>query len=113
MKKKQQPPKKAVRPVRAKPAPSNPEPPPQALASTTPTAQPTPAPSPRRVTGRLHCLTLTPAGLRGRDLVRFLRIHAKKPYGTRGEEAIRQLAVEVGHLGNLELNGRSGTEGGR
>ncbi len=45
--------------------------------------------------------------------MRFLRIHAKKPYGTRGEEAIRQLAVEVAHLANLELNARSGTEGGR
>jgi hypothetical protein len=61
----------------------------------------------------LHRATLTPAGLRGRDLVRFLRIHAKKPYGSRGEEAIRQLAVEVAHLANLELNARSGTEGGR
>src|SRR5687767_13311610 len=46
-----------------------------------------------RPVGRLHRSTLTPAGLRGRDLVRFLRIHAKKPYGNRGEEAIRQLAV--------------------
>jgi hypothetical protein len=35
--------------------------------------------------------------------VRFLRIHAKRPFGRRGEEAIRKLAIEVAHLGNLEL----------
>jgi hypothetical protein len=62
------------------------------------------------VTGRLHRSTLTPAGLRGRDLVRFLRIHAKRPYGQRGEEAMRRLAVEVGHLANLELNAREGSQ---
>lgn len=114
--KKKQPPKKAARPSRPKPTPPAPEPPP----TPTPVASPAPAPVPskppasrRRIVGRLHRATLTPAGLRGRDLVRFLRIHAKKPYGTRGEEAIRQLAVEVGHLANLELNARSGTESGR
>lgn len=114
--KKKQPPKKAARPVRPKPTPPAPE----ALPPTTPVASPPPQPAPstppvppRRITGRLHRATLTPAGLRGRDLVRFLRIHAKKPYGTRGEEAIRQLAVEVAHLANLELNARPGTEGGR
>jgi len=111
--KKKQPPKKRARHVGSKPAPSRPEPPPQvSLASQTPAAQPIRAPA-RRVVGRLHRSTLTPAGLRGRDLVRFLRIHAKKPYGTRGEEAIRKLAIEVGHLGNQELNARFGTEGGR
>jgi hypothetical protein len=100
---KKKPPKKAARAARSKPAPPRPEPPPPGAATTT--AQPTLAPS-RRVVGRLHRATLTPAGLRGRDLVRFLRIHSKHPYGTRGEEAIHRLAVEVGHLGNLELNAR-------
>lgn len=43
------------------------------------------------------------AARRGADLVRYLRIHARTPYGKRGEEAIGRLAVEVGHLGNLEI----------
>lgn len=49
---------------------------------------------------------LSPAAKRGSELVRYLRIHSKKPYGPRGERAIEKLAVEVGHLGNLELGAR-------
>ena len=106
--KKKQPPKKAARPVRPKPALSGTDSRTPTLTATPPTtsAQPPPRVAPRRAAGRLHRATLTPAGMRGRDLIRFLRIHAKKPYGKRGEEAIRQMAVEVGHLGNLELNAR-------
>lgn len=63
------------------------------------------APKPRPL-ARTHRATASPAQRRGADLVRYLRIHSKHPYGTRGEEAIRKLAVEVGHLGNLELNAR-------
>lgn len=52
---------------------------------------------------RTHRATATPAQRRGADLVRYLRIHSKHPYGSRGEEAIRRLAIEVGRLGNAEL----------
>lgn len=66
----------------------------------------TPAPVKPRPLARTHRATASPAQRRGADLVRYLRIHSKHPYGTRGEEAIRKLAIEVGHLGNLELNAR-------
>jgi hypothetical protein len=65
------------------------------------------APIVKPARARMSRRTLTPAQRRGLDLARFLRIHARKPYGRRGEEAIRRLAVEVGHLGNLELNASS------
>jgi hypothetical protein len=79
-----------------------------------PASSPTTAPATKpRPMARTHRRLATPAGRRGADLIRFLRIHAKTPYGTRGEEAIRRLAVEVGHLANLELNARTSTEGGR
>lgn len=48
---------------------------------------------------------LTPAAKRGSELVRYLRIHRKTPYGTRGEKAIVTLAREVGHLARVELDG--------
>jgi hypothetical protein len=38
--------------------------------------------------------------------VRYLRIHLKHPYGDRGIRAIEELAREVAHLANLELNAR-------
>lgn len=104
---KKQPKKKAARAMSAAPVDPQPAPPTEAPVEVTAP----PAPTPRPVAGRMHRATLTPAGLRGRDLVRFLRIHSKKPYGARGEEAIRKMAVEVGHLGNAELNSRS--ESGR
>ncbi|MEN3339855.1 MAG: hypothetical protein V7647_3531 [Acidobacteriota bacterium] len=69
----------------------------------TPSAAATPK-SPRGASARLHRSQLTAAGLRGRDLVRYLRIHAKKPYGDRGVSALIDLAREVGRLGNIELN---------
>jgi hypothetical protein len=76
-------------------------------------AAPSPAPPAPRPLARMRRATATPAQRRGADLVRYLRIHVKRPYGRRGEEAIRRLAVEVGHLANLELNARAATEGGR
>ncbi len=78
------------------PPPAPPTPPPTTVA---PVVKPRPM-------ARTHRRLATPAGRRGADLIRFLRIHAKKPYGQRGEEAIRRLAVEVAHLANLELNAR-------
>lgn len=45
----------------------------------------------------------SPAGRRGLDCLRFLRIHARTPYGRRGQEAIVKIAIEAGHLGRLEL----------
>lgn len=59
-----------------------------------------------RPMARTHRRLATPAQRRGADLVRFLRIHSKRPFATRGENAIVALAREVGHLGNLELNAR-------
>lgn len=72
--------------------------------SVTPTAAPT-APTLTPPQARTHRSTASPAQRRGADLVRYLRIHLKHPYGKRGEEAIRRLAVEVAHLGNAELRG--------
>lgn len=45
----------------------------------------------------------TEAQKRGAELVRFLRIHNKTPYGHRGQSAIYALACEVGHLGRVQL----------
>ena len=49
---------------------------------------------------------MTPAARRGSELVRYLRIHLKRPYGDRGIRAIEKLAREVAHLANLELASR-------
>lgn len=95
---KKQPKKKAARAVHS--APVAPEPPPP---TESPVDTPAPAPAPKHVVGRLHRSTLSPAGLRGRDLVRFLRIHTKHPYAKRGEEQIYLLAREVARLGLNEL----------
>jgi len=56
-----------------------------------------------RPVARYRRASMTAAQRRGADLVRFLRIHSKKPFARRGEEAIRKLAIEVGHLANIEL----------
>jgi hypothetical protein len=46
---------------------------------------------------------LSPAERRGAELVRYLRIHSKRPYGERGERAIQTLAIEAAHLARIEL----------
>ena len=94
-----QPKKKAARAVHSAPVAAAPVPPAHTVAAS---AAPV-APTPKRVVGRMHRATLTPAGLRGRDLVRFLRIHTKKPYGDRGIAAIVKLAREAARLGLSEL----------
>ncbi len=81
-----------------------PEPPPPPLPPPAP-APPPVAVEPRRL-ARLHRASATPAQLLGSQLVRFLRVHAKHPYGTRGQEAIVTLAREVGHAANIELDAR-------
>jgi hypothetical protein len=43
------------------------------------------------------------AGRRGAELVRFLRIHRKHAYGSRGEAAIVALARDVAHVARVEL----------
>jgi hypothetical protein len=96
---KKQPKQKAARAVRSEPAAPQPAPPIEPLVAVSAHAAPTPKP----VAGRMHRATLTPAGLRGRDLVRFLRIHTKKPYGDRGIAAIVKLAREAARLGLREL----------
>jgi hypothetical protein len=90
----------------ALPAVATPAPKPEPIA--TPSAPPvaavaTPrAPKPRPA-ARTRRATASPAQRRGADLVRFLRIHTKKPYGARGQNALVALAKEVGHLANIEL----------
>jgi hypothetical protein len=84
---------------------STPEIEPTPALVTAATTEPAPVPTVKpRPMARTRRRLASPAQRRGADLVRYLRIHAKKPFGRRGEEAIRRLAVEVGHLGNLELN---------
>jgi hypothetical protein len=80
----------------AAPKPAVPAPSASATTTTTPVAKPRPV-------ARTHRRSATPAAARGADLVRYLRIHLKKPYGVRGENAIVALAREVGRLGNIEL----------
>ncbi len=88
--------KRATRPTVSAPAT------PVASRPTT-AAAPAVQPSKPKPVARYRRASLTPAARRGSDLVRFLRIHAKKPFAKRGEEAIRRLAIEVGHLANVEL----------
>lgn len=78
----------------ATPAPSTPPPAP---------AAPTVAPVKTRPTARFHRAHASPAQRRGAELVRFLRIHAKRPYGRRGEANTIALAREVAHLARIEL----------
>lgn len=102
---KKQPKKKAARAVHAAPVAPEPAPPSeQPVDVTAAPPAPAPAPPPKPVVGRLHRSTLTPAGVRGRALVRFLRIHTKHPYAKRGEDAIYLLAREVARLGLGELD---------
>jgi len=103
-KSKPKPPAKAT--TKPKPAPvavPAPKPEPVATAPTTPAPASTPATVKSRPSARTRRATASPAARRGSDLVRYLRIHAKKPYGARGENALVALAKEVGHLGNIEL----------
>jgi hypothetical protein len=73
------------------------------VASSAPTetgaAAPAAPPAPMR-----RARLLTPAQKRGSELVRYLRIHTKTPYGARGQRAIVELAKEVGHLARVELD---------
>ena len=68
-------------------------------------APPTP-PFGKRPVARFRRANATPAQRRGADLVRYLRIHLKRPYGDRGIRELEKLAVEVAHLANLELDSR-------
>jgi len=80
---------------------------PAAPVTPIPIATPAPrtaAPVAKPARARMSRRTLSPAAKRGVELVRYLRIHTKKPYGTRGENAIVRLAREVGHLAGLELD---------
>ena len=97
-KKAKQPPRSAARAARSTPRIASPTAAASVMSTgpvTPSTPPPTRAAAPRRAAGPLHRSTLTPADLRGRDLVRFLRIHAKRSYGKRGEHAIYLLAREV------------------
>jgi hypothetical protein len=87
------------------------------VRSTSPAAPPvgvpsSAAPGKTRPTARFHRASASPAQRRGADLVRYLRLHLRRPYGDRGVAAIAKLAQEVAHLANLELNARQAPEGG-
>jgi hypothetical protein len=84
-----------------------PPPAPVMMTSAIPATPPAPVVKPRP-SARYRRSSLTPAARRGADLVRFLRIHSKRPFARRGEEAIQRLAVEVGHLANAELGAVGG-----
>jgi hypothetical protein len=92
-------PKAVKKPDTRTSAPTTVAPPPAATATTTSQRA-----KPRPAAARYRRASLTAAQRRGADLVRYLRIHSKKPFARRGEEAIRKLAIEVGHLANIELN---------
>ena len=105
MAKKTGPKKAALKPTKRAPAAAAATATTPAPPVTSPTETPKPkAAAPRRASARLHRSQLTAAGLRGRDLVRYLLIHSKRPYGDRGVRALVELAREVGHLGRVELN---------
>jgi hypothetical protein len=102
---------------RKAPRSATPPPPPVAVAVPTDTATvarsvpATPPPTPptrTRPVARFRRAGASPAQRRGADLVRYLRIHSKHPYGERGIRAIEKLAREVAHLANLELAQRHG-----
>ncbi len=77
-----------------------PLPPPPPTPPTLPEPDPMPPPGP---VARMRHATASPAQRRGAELVRFLRIHVKRPYGPRGEAANIALAREVAHLARIEL----------
>lgn len=94
--------------------PAAPPPPVSGPATTASVARSMPAP-PRtppatrvRAVARFRRAGASPAQQRGAELVRYLRIHLKHPYGERGIAAIEKLAREVAHLANLELAQRHG-----
>lgn len=60
--------------------------------------------SPAAVVARVARVKRTLASKMGSELVRYLRVHTKHPYGRRGEQAIVDMARETAHLGNLELD---------
>lgn len=60
--------------------------------------------SPAAVVARVARVKRTLASKMGSELVRYLRIHTKHPYGRRGEQAIVDMACEIAHMGNLELD---------
>lgn len=56
----------------------------------------------RRVSARMSRRGLSAAQRMGAELTRYLRIHVKRPYGTRGEKAILDLAARVTQAAQLE-----------
>ena len=71
------------------------------------TPAPTPAPQPvapaPAITSSPTRAALSPAARRGMEAVRYIRIHLRKPYGTRGQEGIVNIAREAAHLALQEL----------
>jgi len=89
------------RPARLPRLPARPGvPTPVAVASTGPRTESPAAPAPVAHAPRRNT---TPAMKLGAELVRYLRIHAKHPYGPRGQQAIVDLAKQAAHAASLEL----------
>jgi hypothetical protein len=55
-------------------------------------------------TARHRRAFLSAAAARGLDAVKYIRIHERKAYGRRGEQAIIDIVKQAGHLANIELN---------
>jgi hypothetical protein len=103
------PPTSPTRKPRKSRAKKTPPPVPVLAESTPPSPEPEPEPTPEPTvvdSPRLPVWTRTrrtPFERRAAQLVWFLQRHAVKPYGPRGSENIRLLAVEVAHRAHLEL----------
>ncbi len=84
--------KPASKPRSGAPAPAAPAPvtPQVAVTATTTTTSQPPASAAKPALMRTRLLT--PAQKVVAELIRFLKIHAKRPYGTRGQKAILDLA---------------------
>lgn len=61
----------------------------------------------RSATARYRRAGLSPAGRRGLDAAKYLRIHQRKPFGKRGEQGIVDIVREAAHLARLELDGKA------
>ena len=69
--------------------------------TTTTTSQP-PSSAPAAKPALMRTRLLTPAQRSVAELTRFLKIHQKKPYGTRGQKAILELAQRATHQAQQE-----------
>jgi hypothetical protein len=75
-----------------------------APAATMTTAASAKTPRPARTRNARHRRAfLSPAAARGLDAVKYIRIHERKPYGPRGQQAIVDIVKQAAHLARVEL----------